>query len=157
MRFVALLRAVNVAGHQPIKMADLVKQFYAAGATNVGTYIASGNVVFAHEDKDPLPALTQATGLTMFLRTRAKFLNIVAANPFPDEVDHLHLMLLPSSKKVTLPAEPPARYQQRGAELYVVLPGGVMGSKKLAAALGKLGGTMRNWRTIMALHAMNKA
>lgn len=157
MRYVALLRAVNVGGHQPVKMADLVKRFYAAGATNVATYIASGNVVFAHEDKDPLPALTEATGLPMFLRTRTKFQKIVAANPFPDDVDHLHLMLLPSSAKVTLPPDPPAHYKQVGAELYVVLPNGVMGSKKLAAALGKLGGTMRNWRTVMALHAMNNA
>jgi uncharacterized protein (DUF1697 family) len=156
MRYVALLRAVNVGGHKPVKMADLVKQFYAAGATNVATYIASGNVVFAHEDKDPLPALTAATGLPMFLRTRSRFLSIVDANPYPRDTDRLHLMLLPSRAKVTIPTVGPEEYTQRGTELYVQLPSGA-GSSKLAARLGKLGGTMRNWRTVMALHAMTSA
>jgi len=153
MRYVALLRAVNVGGHQPLKMKALVDRFYAAGATNVGTYIASGNVVFAHEDKDPKAALEAASGATIFLRTRRQFENIVAANPFPNQTQHLHLMLLPTSAKVAIEPIAPGEYVQRKSELYVLLPDGA-GSSKLAAKLGKLGGTMRNWRTVQALLGM---
>lgn len=46
MRHVAFLRAVNVGGHGVVKMSDLQKAFTAAGAKNVRTVIASGNVVF---------------------------------------------------------------------------------------------------------------
>ena len=46
MRHVAFLRAVNVGGKGLVKMADLQKAFTAAGAKNVRTVIASGNVIF---------------------------------------------------------------------------------------------------------------
>lgn len=154
VRYVALLRAVNVAGHQVLKMAALRDRFYAAGATNVATYIQSGNVVFAHESRAPGPLLEAATGYTIFVRTARQLAGIVAANPFPKDTAHLHLMMLPSAAKVTVPVSAPEKYQQRGGDLYVYLPGGA-GSSKLAAKLGKLGGTLRNWRTIEALLAMS--
>jgi uncharacterized protein (DUF1697 family) len=43
---VAFLRAVNVGGRGLVKMTDLQKAFATAGATNVRTVIASGNVIF---------------------------------------------------------------------------------------------------------------
>jgi uncharacterized protein (DUF1697 family) len=46
MTHVAFLRAVNVGGRGIVKMTDLQKAFAAAGAKNVRTIIASGNVVF---------------------------------------------------------------------------------------------------------------
>jgi uncharacterized protein (DUF1697 family) len=46
MKYVALLRAINVGGNSIIKMQDLKKAFEEAGYTNVITYIQSGNVVF---------------------------------------------------------------------------------------------------------------
>jgi uncharacterized protein (DUF1697 family) len=46
MTHVAFLRAVNVGGRGVVKMTDLQKAFTAAGAKNVATVIASGNVVF---------------------------------------------------------------------------------------------------------------
>ena len=46
MTHVAFLRAVNVGGRGVVKMVDLEKAFTAAGAANVKTVIASGNVVF---------------------------------------------------------------------------------------------------------------
>jgi uncharacterized protein (DUF1697 family) len=53
MRFVAFLRAINVAGRN-VKMEQLRRIFESAGLTNVETVIASGNVVFdsrAQSDK----------------------------------------------------------------------------------------------------------
>jgi len=46
VRHVAFLRKVNVGGRGLVKMADLQQAFTAAGAKNVRTVIASGNVVF---------------------------------------------------------------------------------------------------------------
>ena len=46
MTHVAFLRAVNVGGRGIVKMADLQTAFTAAGAKNVRTIIASGNVIF---------------------------------------------------------------------------------------------------------------
>ena len=46
MRHVAFLRAVNVGGRGVVKMGDLKEAFSTAGAKNVRTVIASGNVVF---------------------------------------------------------------------------------------------------------------
>lgn len=51
MKYVALLRGVNVGGNSIIKMAELKAAFEASGFKNVSTYINSGNVIFESEEK----------------------------------------------------------------------------------------------------------
>lgn len=46
MRYVALLRGINVGGRNLIPMADLRATVETLGATDVSTYIQSGNVLF---------------------------------------------------------------------------------------------------------------
>ena len=46
-RYVCLLRGINVGGRNPVSMAALREAFEDAGYGEVGTYIQSGNVVFA--------------------------------------------------------------------------------------------------------------
>lgn len=46
MKYVALLRGINVGGNNVIRMAALRMAFEALGFTKVSTFIASGNVVF---------------------------------------------------------------------------------------------------------------
>src|SRR5262245_61823603 len=46
MKFVALLRGINVGGKNKVPMAELKACFEALGCENVQTYIASGNVIF---------------------------------------------------------------------------------------------------------------
>ena len=46
MKYIAFLRAVNVGGHNKIKMDDLKKLFISLGYKNVETVIQSGNVIF---------------------------------------------------------------------------------------------------------------
>lgn len=46
MKYIALLRGINVGGKSIIKMADLKKVFEEEGLKNVSTYINSGNVLF---------------------------------------------------------------------------------------------------------------
>ena len=49
----ALLRGINVGGHSTVKMSELRDCFEQLGYTLVRTYINSGNVVFAADERDP--------------------------------------------------------------------------------------------------------
>lgn len=46
MKYVALLRGINVGGNNMIKMVELKDCFETMGFTNIRTYINSGNVIF---------------------------------------------------------------------------------------------------------------
>lgn len=52
MKYVALLRGINVGGNTMIKMSDLKLAFEKSGFTNVMTYINSGNVIFESTEKN---------------------------------------------------------------------------------------------------------
>ena len=52
MRFVALLRGINVGGKSLIKMAELRACVGELGHENVHTFIASGNVLFESGERD---------------------------------------------------------------------------------------------------------
>jgi len=61
MRYVALLRGVNVGGKSLVKMADLKVAIEAAGFTDVSTYINSGNVLFSSNETDKLKLASNIT------------------------------------------------------------------------------------------------
>lgn len=52
MRYIALLRGINVGGANKISMAELKATFEDAGMTAVSTYINSGNVIFSSDAND---------------------------------------------------------------------------------------------------------
>jgi uncharacterized protein (DUF1697 family) len=52
VRYVALLRGINVGGKTLVKMADLKACVEGLGFDNVSTYIASGNVLFENAERD---------------------------------------------------------------------------------------------------------
>jgi len=92
MRYVALLRALNVGGNNIVKMDALKALFEAAGLANVKTFIASGNVLFDSPRKAaPLEAhiekhLRTALGyeVTTFLRSAAEIAETAGEDPFGD-------------------------------------------------------------------------
>ncbi len=49
MRYVALLRGINVGGNNKIDMKTLVAQMEASGFNEVSTYINSGNIFFTSD------------------------------------------------------------------------------------------------------------
>lgn len=51
MKYVALLRGINVGGNNKVSMAELKVLFGENGYTNVVTYINSGNVIFESDKK----------------------------------------------------------------------------------------------------------
>ncbi|WKZ29975.1 MAG: DUF1697 domain-containing protein [Candidatus Dojkabacteria bacterium] len=68
IRYIALLRGINVGGNNIIKMADLKACFESMKFANVVTYIQSGNVLFdsLEEDKETLVGLIEKTLSTQF-------------------------------------------------------------------------------------------
>jgi uncharacterized protein (DUF1697 family) len=53
MRYVALLRGINVGGNNKVAMADLKETVTRIGGEDVRTHINSGNVVFDHRGRSP--------------------------------------------------------------------------------------------------------
>ena len=69
--FVALLRGINVGGHNKVPMASLRSGLADAGLTDVRTYIASGNVVLrVPEDGGPVTREHVAEVVSRTLRDR---------------------------------------------------------------------------------------
>lgn len=52
MRYIALLRGINVGGNNIIKMEELRACFVTMSFTDVKTYIQSGNVLFSSDNDD---------------------------------------------------------------------------------------------------------
>jgi len=92
MRYIALLRAVNVRGHM-VKMERLRELFTGLGLTGVRTYIQTGNVFFDAADGDRAELtraieshLRAALGFEAptFLRTLPELERTLALSPFTD-------------------------------------------------------------------------
>jgi uncharacterized protein (DUF1697 family) len=92
-KYVAFIRAINVAGHASVKMANLKKAFAAAGCKDIRTYIQSGNVIFEVSEPDAagifekirikLSNLMSDEPTVLFRRLR-EIKRIVKRNPFKD-------------------------------------------------------------------------
>lgn len=83
MRYVAFLRAVNVGGHQVVKMADLRILFESAGFADVDTYIQSGNVIFESPERK---AAVLEVKIEHELRRVLKYAVTTFLRPVPDVV-----------------------------------------------------------------------
>ena len=89
-RYVALFGSINV-GRNRLKMADLRAAFEAEGFANVETVVASGNVLFDHEER-PEAGLEEKLTLMMrhkfgmdsvaLVRSRDALAAAIADNPF---------------------------------------------------------------------------
>lgn len=123
MRYIALLRGINVGGHQ-VKMDQLRARFGELGLARVRTYIQTGNVFFESDetDQDELTArierhLRAALGYDVptCLRTEEEVEATLARDPFaPDEATpDMRLNLVFASRPIptglTLPAWSPRR------------------------------------------------
>jgi uncharacterized protein (DUF1697 family) len=60
--YIALFRGINVGGKSSLPMKDLAAIFEILGASNVRTYIQSGNVVFQSALRD-ISGLSKRIGI----------------------------------------------------------------------------------------------
>ena len=90
MRYVALLRGINVGGKSIVRMADLKECVEELGYDDVSTFIASGNVLFESPERDAAKlestlerALEQRFGLpiAVVVLSRATLARVVKAIP----------------------------------------------------------------------------
>lgn len=177
--YVALLRAVNLAGHNMVGMADLRELCGGLGFQDARSLLQSGNLVFGATGATSakLEAALQAgakkrLGLEtdFFVRAAKEWEAIIAGNPFPreakDDPGHLVAMFLkdaPGKQSAAALRDAIAgreRFEIVGRQAYFVYPDGI-GRSKLTTALieKKLGtrGTGRNWNTVLKLGAALEA
>ena len=60
MRYIALLRGVNVGGNHKVEMKRLKKMLEHLGYSDVSTYLNSGNALFEASKKPVLSDVSQA-------------------------------------------------------------------------------------------------
>jgi uncharacterized protein (DUF1697 family) len=171
-RHVALLRGINVGGKHIVPMKELAGIFEAAGASEVVTYIQSGNVVCAASAAvvKKLPGTLERAiekrfgfGVPIVMRSAEELGEVVRRNPFLSKVpsvERLHVAFLahePSAGGVAAldpQRSPPDELVVRGREIYLNLPNGAGKTKLTNAYLDSTLGTtstMRNWRTVLTL------
>ena len=134
MRYVALLRGINVGGNTMIKMEELRKAFEALGFERVVSYINSGNLAFDVPRKPALqkPALQKparskgtdevetalisviekaiekafAKSIPVMIREQTDILRIIEANPFAGQFEsHKEMHVLFLNDNVTKEAK----------------------------------------------------
>jgi uncharacterized protein (DUF1697 family) len=169
---IALLRGINVGGHNKVTMFDLRGLLETLEFVGVKSLLQSGNLIFESprlsgaELERLLEKETQSLGVLVdyVVRSAKEWKKIVARNPFPDEAktdpSHLVLMCLKSSASAAkLDALQHAikgreTVRRNGKQLYIVYPDGIGASKFTAALIERtLGtrGTARNWNTVLKL------
>ena len=176
--FVAMLRGINVTGHNIIPMEQLRSHCAALGLKNLKTYVQSGNIVFdAKETPEHWAKAIEGMikkkftfDVPVIVRTEAEMEAVFKANPFLEQkgVDAARLYVsflsdLPGKEGLKALASVAAaedRFESVGHEIYLYCPGGY-GNTKLSNNLveKKLGtrATTRNWNTVGKLCAMAQA
>ncbi|GAA1973409.1 DUF1697 domain-containing protein [Nocardioides panacihumi] len=168
-RRIVLIRAVNVGGAK-LPMTDLKEIAADLGATDVSTYIASGNLV-ADVPGDPdafdralEKAIEKRFGYfrEVISRTRDEVVTALEAHPFEvvePKFSYISFMLsAPKAAAVDAAAEVPTgddRWQVIGRELHLRYAGGAgraeLKEAQLARALGRIPSTARNLNTVRKL------
>lgn len=88
MKYIALLRGINVGGKNKVSMSELKACFENAGFQNVITYINSGNVIFDSEESDTTKLIKKSEDI---IETKFGFpisLAIIDANSLKDALEH---------------------------------------------------------------------
>src|SRR5213594_417833 len=173
---ISMLRAVNVGGHNKIKMDALRALYESLKLRDAQTYVQSGNVIFTTKERDLAAlgkriqnAIERKFGFRpdVILRTSSELRDVIARNPFAKRRG-----IEPSRLLVTFLAEDPgaeARDKVRsikadpeelradGSELYIYFPNGIGRAKLSLAAIEralKTPGTGRNWNSVTKMLEM---
>ena len=167
MTHLALLRGINVGGKAILPMRELSAIFVASGATNVRTYIQSGNVLFESPLPEPLiEAVTKEIARIygypgrIVLRSAAELQAAYKSNPFHKAgapIETLHVYFLadkpdPAAVKSLDPDRSPGdSFVLRNREIYLHVPNGMARTKLTNAYFDsrlKTVSTVRNWNTV---------
>ena len=175
MRYVALLRGINLAGHKMVAMAELRAALAKMGFTDVSTLLQSGNALFTAAKTKPakLEALIEQEiekrfklQVDIHVRDAGEIASVIEANPFRREAE-----AAPSQFLVSFYREPidpplvtalqaaiagPERVRCVDRHLYMTFPEGIGNSKAplLVDRTLRVKGTARNWNTVTKIAAL---
>ncbi len=162
-RYVALLRAVNVGGTGKLAMSDLRRICEESGGSQVETYIASGNLIFASRGAEStvkhrlVSALSAHTGkaVGVILRSAAELAAVHANNPFPDAPPNRTMVLFLDAPPVetdltSVSGRADEQLHLGTREIYILYGPAGVGSSKLRIAAARQG-TARNMNTVAKL------
>ena len=182
MRYVALLRGINVVGKNMIRMEALRATFSALGFENVQSYINSGNVAFDCISLHVSKGVTVETELaakihqaiakdfgfdiSVMVRPMAEIDDIVANNPFAGQFENdkdvyvffLERELIADQENLLLEQANESEFiAVSGRSVYYMLripfPDSALCKGFIDKKL-KVAATARNWRTVKALAEM---
>lgn len=177
MKYIALLRGINVGSHKRIKMDDLIKALESMGFKNVKTYLQSGNVIFENDSDNADIAeniemkISQTFGFSVnvIVRTGDELENIIKGNPFvKDEniqLDKLHVTFLsdmPNPETISnldIKKDENEKFEVAGKEIYLYCPNGYARTKLTNDVFEKklnIVATTRNWKTTNKLMELSK-
>lgn len=169
MRYVALLRSINVGGNNMIKMDKLRATFAGLGFDDVKTYINSGNVIFdvrKTDDKRLAGKIQDAiladfgVDISVMVRSVDEIKNLISGNPFEGQFEndkYLHAFFLnepltpEQADLLKAQGNDSERFHITGRNILCLLTISILDSavgkgfidKKLKVAT-----TARNWRTV---------
>jgi uncharacterized protein (DUF1697 family) len=168
--YVALLRGINVGGHNKVAMADLRRLFVELGHTDARTHIQSGNVLFSSRLGEAKlratieDALATSLGVPakVVIRSAAELAAIVTSNPYlraGAEPGDLYVALMasapePAAVAALRPPPGPDTLEVVGRDVFLHYPNGYGRSKLTNALIEKQLGvpaTTRNWRVVTKL------
>lgn len=172
MRYIALLRGINVGGNTMIKMADLKSSFEKLGFKNVVSYINSGNLGFdvAKTTEEKICTKIEkaiekefSKSIPVMVRKQSSITKVINDNPFHGSYEthkQMHVLFMkgkmPKDKQEQLKAAETdhEKFEIVDREIYALSKLGVADSllgkgfieKKLKVPI-----TARNWRTVQKL------
>ena len=173
--YIALLRGVNVGGHNKLPMKELTELCARLGLEDVRTYIQSGNIVFRSSIPPSDIAATVHAGIAerfgfdipVMVFDADEWGRILSASPYgalaAEDPAKVLVTLLDGKpaesqlEKLSGVVSGDEEFHLDGRALYLRLPQGAGRSKlaaRVAAANFKTPATARNWRTMLKLEEM---
>ena len=178
MKYVSILRGINVSGQKKMAMNDLRSLYELLGFQNVVTYIQSGNVIFEATVKNKTNLKVKIEEaikkkykfhVPVEIRTNRELENIIKNIPFGsvdllEDGTRIFITFLSSKPLAVKVAEikkyvvAPEKLVVRGIEVYLYCPNGY-GKSKLSNTFleHKLGvaATTRNWKSVIKLYELS--
>lgn len=179
IKYIAILRGVNVGGKRKILMADLKQLFEKLDFNNVFTYIQSGNVIFKTKKKDGNTKFADLIEksiadnygfeVPIIIREFDEIEKIIMKNPFKKgdeitDIKRLHVTFLKNTPKkseldkIATYDFNPDKFEIIDNNIFVFCSGKYSDSKltnKFFESKLKVSATTRNWKTVQKLYDLS--
>jgi uncharacterized protein (DUF1697 family) len=173
VKYISILRGINVGGNRKILMADLKSMYEDLGFSDVTTYIQSGNVIFNTSITNPAKleeiiknsiAKNFGFDVPVIIRSIEEMQQVISENPFLNNAD-----FDPKKLYVTFLSEPidmvhenniipqdylPDQFKILGQHIYVYYAEKISSSKLIQSLFEKqykVTATTRNWNSVNKL------